>query len=156
MQYCLKCRCVCEDNAVKCGNCGSNKLRLAEDEDMVLLCRADQYTAQQLRERMDAAGIACEEKPANSDWGISPYDSEAMPTDRNVYVKFSGLSRAKEISSALRKEQEEGEEEQFEDMPRKKRILVQVLSILGFLVLVMLAVYGADALANWLKSVFGL
>ena len=39
-------------------------------------------------------------------------------------------------------------------MPRKKRILVQIVSVLAFLLVVMLVVFGADAAANWLKSLF--
>ena len=46
------------------------------------------------------------------------------------------------------------EEETFEDMPRKKRIVVQIVSVAAFLVLIMLVVFAADGLANWLKSLF--
>ena len=37
-----------------------------------------------------------------------------------------------------------------------KRIVGEVLSVLAFLVLIMLAVYGADGLANWLKGLMGM
>ena len=40
----------------------------------------------------------------------------------------------------------------FEDMPRKKRILVQVFPCWRFILLIMAAVYGADFAANWLKA----
>ena len=46
------------------------------------------------------------------------------------------------------------EEETFEDMPRRKRIVVQIVSVAAFLVLIMLVVFAADGLANWLKSLF--
>ena len=49
---------------------------------------------------------------------------------------------------------QEEEGETFEDMPRKKRILVQVVSVLAFILLIMTAVYGADFAANWLKGLW--
>ena len=39
-------------------------------------------------------------------------------------------------------------------MPRKKRILVQIVSVFGFILLIMLVVYGADWAANWLRGLF--
>ena len=46
------------------------------------------------------------------------------------------------------------EEETFQDMPPKKRIAVQIVSVFLFIVLIMLVVYGADFIANWLKGLF--
>lgn len=154
MLYCAKCRTVCEDYTVKCPNCGKQRLYPAGEDDMVLLRRTDLYTAQKLGERLEAAGVAYETKAACGDWGPSPYDSEAMPTDQNVYVKYGGLSTAQALLASLEEEREGGET--FEEMPRKKRILVQIVSAIAFLALIMLTVYGADAIAGWLKSVFGL
>lgn len=155
MLYCAKCRSVCEDHMVKCSNCKSQKLRPVKEEDSVRLRRANLYTAQRLGERLEAAGIPYETEAACGDWGPSPYDSEAMPTDRNIYVEYGCLSSAEALSASL-EEEEGGEEEQFEELPRKKRILVQIFSAIAFLLLVMLTVYGADALAGWLKSLFGM
>ena len=64
-----------------------------------------------------------------------------------------------DAAAILRQVEEEraqagGEGETFQDMPRKKRILVQTVSVLAFLLVVMLVVFGADAAANWLKSLF--
>lgn len=39
-------------------------------------------------------------------------------------------------------------------MPRKKRIVVQIVSVFAFLLAIMLVVYGADFLAGWLKGLF--
>ena len=84
------------------------------------------------------------------------------PTDKLVLVRWSDYDRAKELSSQVCRQVEveraavgqEEEGETFEDMPRKKRILVQVVSVLAFILLIMAAVYGADFVANWLKGLW--
>ena len=62
------------------------------------------------------------------------------------------MRRQVEAGRAAVGQEEEGET--FEDMPRKKRILVQVVSVLAFILLIMAAVYGADFAANWLKGLW--
>lgn len=122
---------------------------------MVLLHRADQYTAQRLAEQFDAAGIVYELKPFASRTSSYLYDSEVMPTDKKIFVRYSDLQAAEEFSARMKKEleqEQEQAEDEFEELPRKKRILVQVLSLLAFFALIILAVLGADALGGWLRS----
>lgn len=155
MLYCEKCRSVCPDSTPKCPNCKNSRLRVAEGEDMVLLHRADQYTAQRLAEQFDAAGIVYELQPFTSHTSSYLYDSEVMPTDKKIFVRYSDLQAAEEFSARMKKEleqEQEQAEDEFEELPRKKRILVQVLSLLAFFTLIILAVLGADALGGWLRS----
>lgn len=122
---------------------------------MVLLHRADQYTAQRLAEQFDAAGIVYELQPFTSRTSSYLYDSEVMPTDKKIFVRYSDLQAAEEFSARMKKEleqEQEQAEDEFEELPRKKRILVQVLSLLAFFTLIILAVLGADALGGWLRS----
>lgn len=159
MQYCAKCRAICQDSDLRCPSCKSQKLRPAADGDMVLLHRADQYTAGKLQERFEAAGILCEAEPFGKGRVSYLYDGEVMPTDKNIYVRFSDLDAAREISAGIQAElerEQSAEDGEFEDMPRKKRIFVQSVSVIAFLLLVMAAVFGADALANWLKGLLGM
>ena len=57
-----------------------------------------------------------------------------MPTDKTVLVAWKDYSAAKELSAQVSRQVEEeraqagGEGETFQDMPRKKRILVQTVS----------------------------
>lgn len=158
MLYCAKCRGICEDSTAKCPNCSNAKLRQVNDEDFVLLHRADQYTAQRLASQFDEFSVEYRMEEFGRGRVSYLYDSEVMPTDRNIYVKYRDLPTAKGLSAKLGEELEAeraGEEEQFEDMPRRKRILVQVVSVAAFLLLVMLVVFGADALANWFKGLMG-
>ncbi len=161
MLYCPKCRSVCEDTTAKCPHCKNTKLRAVDGEDLVLLHRADQYTAQRLGEQFDGAGIVYKLEPFGTGRVSYLYDSEVMPTDKNIYVRYGDLPTAQDFSRRMkerldREQQAEAGAEEFEDMPRKKRIVVQILSVIAFLVLVMLTVFGADALANWLKGLFGI
>ena len=74
-------------------------------------------------------------------------------------MAYQDLPAARGLSAQLREElqlEQAGEEEGFEDMPRRKRILVQIVSAIGFILLVMLTVFAADAAAGWLKSLLGL
>ena len=135
-----------------CPNCKNSKLRPLEGEDMVRLHRADQYTAGLLEQRFAQEGVGFQMEPFSGGWVSYLYDNDVLPTDKLVLVRWSDYDKAKELSSQVRRQVEaeraavgqEEEGETFEDMPRKKRILVQVVSVLAFILLIMAAVYGAD------------
>ena len=57
MLYCTKCHGVCPDATAKCPNCKSAQLRQVNDDDLVLLHRADQYTASLLEQQFQERGI---------------------------------------------------------------------------------------------------
>ena len=125
----------------------------------MLLHHADLYTAQRLAEQFDEFSVGYQLEEFGKGRVSYLYDSEVMPTDQNIYVRYRDLPTAKGLSAKMKdeleREQAEAEgEEQFEDMPHRKRIIVQILSVIGFLLLVMLVVFGADAVANWLKGLF--
>lgn len=158
MQYCVKCRRAFEDGPAKCPGCKSRKLRPAGTGDRVLLCKADMYAAGKINEALRAAGIDCSLESAGS--AYFNFDPEQSPTDQNVFVPYESLDQARELAAAAQREAEEAqapaEDEEAESVPRAKRIVGEVLSVLAFLILIMLAVYGADALAGWLKGLMGL
>lgn len=158
MLYCEKCRSGCPDSAARCPNCKSTRLRAAAGDDMVLLHRADEYTAQRLCALLEEQDVPCKTEPCAKRGFTSPYDMETMPTDKNVYVRWDCLEQAQAVSAALREEleKEQAAEVEFEDMPQGKRITVQILSAIAFILLVIGVVFGADALANWLKGLLGI
>ena len=143
---------------MKCPNCKAGKLRPVSDEDLVLLHRADQYTAMLLEQQFQEQGIPYRMDPLQGGRISYLYEGDVMPTDKMVLVGWKEYSAAKEISAQVAQQVEKeraGEEgETFEDMPRRKRILVQILSVFAFLLAIMAVVYGADFLANWLKGLF--
>lgn len=155
MQYCGKCGRVCEDGAAKCPGCRSGKLRPAGEGDMVFMCEADMYAAGKMNEALRGAGIECRMENVGS--AYFNFDSASMPTDQKIFVPYERLEQAKEIAAAAAKEvEDERSPEEEGGGPRTKRIVGEVLSVVAFLVLVMIAVYGADSLAGWLKGLLGI
>ncbi len=125
MLYCTKCRGICEDSTLKCPNCKSTNLRQVKDDDYVLLHRADQYTAQRLAEQFDQQGVAYQLEPFVGGWVSYLYDSDVLPTDKMIVVRYGDLPKARELSVQVRDQidrerQAEQGEENFEEMPFKK------------------------------------
>lgn len=158
MQYCTKCKAACDDALQKCPNCKSQRhMRQITPEDMVYLHLVEQYTAGLLEERFEQDNITYEMKPiGDGSWVSYTYDSEVMPTDKTVYVAYKDLDESKRIADEIRAkiDEENKIDEEFEDMNPRKRIFVQIVSIILLLIVVALVVLGADALANTLKEFF--
>ncbi len=150
MQYCTKCKSVCEDGVSACPVCKRvASLRKTQDDDLVFLAKTRGFEAEELAEQFDENVIAYELKPAKTGAMSSVYDSNYLPDDKNIYVKLIDLDRAKEL--IFKEENEQTEEEPMTD---KKRLIVQVLSILAFLILVTLVTLGADWVANLIRDLF--
>ncbi|RKJ39197.1 hypothetical protein D7X94_13250 [Acutalibacter sp. 1XD8-33] len=158
MLYCAQCRRICEEGRKRCPACRSGKLRPVAGRDFVLLQKTDLYGAQRLGEALSAGEIEYETQDANAGQSYFNFDGDSMPTDQNVYVRYADWDKAGELAAkADRKREEDVEEDAGEETPPSaKRIAAEVLSAAAFLVLIMLAVYGADALANWLKGLLGI
>lgn len=158
MLYCAKCRGFCEDGRRKCPSCGSTKLRELKDDDYVLLQRVDLYTSQQLAAQFEDFSMDYLVEEFGKGRVSYLYDSEVLPTDKNVYVRYRDLPTARGISQKLEEDaaQEEilAEETSFEDMSQRKRIIVQIVSVVAFLLLITLVVFGADSVANWIRGFF--
>lgn len=90
-------------------------------------------------------------EPVSAGFSTSVYDPEFIPTDKNIYVWYSDLERANET---IAKETEDAPPPEADDMPKGRRLLIQTLSIIGFLVLVALVVFATDFVANALKELF--
>ncbi len=157
MQYCVKCRRVCEDGLPKCPGCRSRKLRPAGEGDQAFLCCADMYAAGRINEALIESGIQCSLESEGS--AYYNFDSASMPTDQNIYVPYKELERAGGIASGILKEVElerSPEGDGGDSRPGVKRIIGEVLSVAAFLLLIMLAVYGTDSFAAWLKELLGM
>ncbi len=158
MLYCTKCRGICEDTSLKCPHCKNTRsLRGAREEDLVLLRRADAYTAGRIAQAFEEHGLEYQLEKFGTGRVSYLYDSEVMPTDQNLYVRFGDLTTASGLADFVEREIEAERNEGFEpqeEMPRRKRMLIQSLCVIAFMLLVMLTVFGADAFAGWLKSLF--
>lgn len=153
MLYCTKCQTAFEEGGNKCPVCHREKsVRVANDSDYIRLHRADLYTAQRLAADFDAHHVAYRLEPYENQRISHLYDSEVMPTDQNIFVRYSDLTQAKACSARLKKTIEDTEE--FDDMPPKKRLAVQIISVILFLLLVTVVVLCADSFAGWLLDLF--
>lgn len=153
MYYCPKCRSV-GDNGARCLNCRNTKLRPVDPEDYVLLHSADQYTAQRVSEGLAQKGIHCKVENFSSGLVSYFYDSQVMPTDKTLYVPYRQWEEAQALSAQIGWELEQAVEQAEAEPPKAKRIVGEIVSVVAFLLLIMAAVFGADAAANWLKSLF--
>ena len=88
MLYCTKCHGVCPDATAKCPNCKSAQLRQVSDDDLVLLHRADQYTASLLEQQFQERGIAYRMDPFSGGRISYLYEGDVMPTDKQVLVRW--------------------------------------------------------------------
>lgn len=149
MLYCPKCRTLCPEGSHKCPACRSSKLRPPAPQDWVLLLTTDLHHAQQLEELLDQSSIGHQAEELGRSAAF--YDSHAMPTDQRLFVPYGDLPAAQTLAAQLEAPPEEPQEA---PPPTAKRLAGEVVSILVFLLLVMLAVFGADAFTNWLKSLF--
>ena len=84
MQYCEKCRRLCEDGAAKCPGCRSGKLRPAGERDMAFLCQCNLYMAERLEQALTRADIPHKVEDAGKGrtipliWSLCPRTSESM------------------------------------------------------------------------------
>ena len=101
MLYCTKCHGVCPDSAMKCPNCKSGKLRPVNPEDLVLLHRADQYTAMLLEEQFKEKQVVYRMDPLQGGRISYLYEGDVMPTDKMVLVRWEDYPIAKELSAQV-------------------------------------------------------
>lgn len=156
MLYCTKCNALNEQGADKCSGCGSRKsLREADAEDFVRLHNADQYTAGLLAQDFDEANITYRVEPMRNRGFSTLYDSEAMPTDKSIYVHYGDMERAQELSAALKQKMQDEQDPPAEDnMSPRKRLVIQIVSVVLFLLLITVVVLLSDFFANNLKEFF--
>lgn len=157
MQYCEKCRRLCEDGAAKCPGCRSGKLRPAGERDMAFLCQCNLYMAERLEQALTRADITCKVEDAGKG-AYYTFDMESMPTDKRIYVQAGQMEQAQALAVQVNEEivQEQGGQQEDAPPPTLKRLVGEILSVVAFLVLIMLAVYSADSFTSWLKSIFGM
>ncbi len=135
-----------------CPHCKrSRALRDAKDEDLLFMMKVSEFEAGELSEIFESQGIVYDIRPVKTSMVSSVYDSEYIPTDKNMFVAFKDVERAKDI---LKEEIIEDDIEEQEEAPGAKRIALQIVSVLLFLVLVSCTVFFADAVAGFIRDLF--
>ncbi|MBQ2667101.1 MAG: hypothetical protein IJF56_00575 [Clostridia bacterium] len=152
MLYCTKCQTICEDSTRTCPGCKRSRgLRPIKGEDEVFFMKVHEIEAAEIEALFDEKAIRCRMEPVKGGFATSVYDPEFLPTDKNIFVEYQDLERANAVMAA-EAEDPEPETDGEEDMPRRKRMVIQTVSIIAFMILVMLMVLAADSVANWLKD----
>ena len=152
MLYCTKCRTICEDSTRTCPNCKRSRgLRPVKGEDEVFFMKVSEAEASEIEAIFDQKAIRCRMEQVKGGFSTSIYDVEFNPTDRNIYVEYRDLERANAVIAEEAETVEPADEEE-DDMPKGKRMLIQSVSVIAFMLLVMLLVLSADGVAQWLKE----
>lgn len=156
MVYCTKCRTLSPDSARACRNCHRTRgLRPVRDEDEVFFLKVSEAEAAELEQLFAEQAVRCRTQTVKGGLSAGVFDPEYMPTDRELYVAWGDLSRANELLAKEAEAQSPQPAAEEGGTSRKKRMAVQTVSILAFMLLVMLTVFCADAVANWVRGLFG-
>ncbi len=152
MLYCTKCQTICEDSTRSCPNCKrSRALRPVRENDEVFFMKVSEGEAAEITALFESLAIRHRVEPVKAGFSTSVYDPEFMPTDKNLYVEYQDLGRANET---MAKETEDPEPSEEDEMPKGRRMVIQTVSIIAFMVIVMLVVFAADSVAVWLRELF--
>lgn len=155
MLYCTKCKSICEDSTQTCPNCKRSRgLRPVKPEDDVFFLKVSEGEAAELALLFEQNAVRHAIHPVKGGFSTSVYDPEYLPTDKDIYVEYQDLERAKELMLKEREEQPQEKPSEEDDMPRGKRMLIQSLSVIAFMAIVILVVLGSDFIANLLKALF--
>ena len=153
MQYCTKCRHLTEDKLTSCSNCKrSRNLRQVRDNDLVFLLTCHKYEAEEIDYLFEEHGV--KHSLENFELGVvqSPFDARSLKDDQNIYVEYGDIDAAHEI---LVQHDEEKQAEVVPDtMPKGKRIALDIIAILAFMIIVTLVVIASDTVANGLVNFF--
>lgn len=146
--YCEKCRHLFEEEGI-CPYCKSDQIREPAAGDRVYLTAADPEALGFIRENFSKAKIDLEIAERSRKTFDSPYVREEFAPQSDLYVDYADYERAE---TALAKTFEELKE--MEEMPKPKRLAVQIISVILFIAAIAVVVFAADAIANFVKSLF--
>ncbi len=152
MQYCSKCKAVCEDKITFCPSCKrKTSLRGAKSDDLVFLLKTSEYECSELEELFYDNGVKFEIKPYKSSKVSSVYDSSFVPTDKVIYVEYSDLDTVKVLMEKI----SDGDEE-IEDIPTpdKKSLVKQAVMIIAYICAIMLFALLMWYFGNFISPLF--
>lgn len=147
--YCASCRRTEAPDTDACTYCGG-PLRHAEAEDFVFLVTTDADDFKKLAETLDQEAIPYETKDGPLPPDGSIYSGRGLLPPKDVFVRYADYEQADRLLSGLFEKAEPDPEE----LPVKKRVLVQIVSVLLFILVICGVVYAADWIAAFVKSLF--
>ncbi|MBP3704444.1 MAG: hypothetical protein J6I98_02820 [Clostridia bacterium] len=153
MLYCTKCQTVCADSTRSCPNCRRSRgLRPIKDGDAVFFMKVRDFEAAEIEGLFEEKMIRCRIEPVKTGLTGNTFDSDYLPTDKNIYVEYQDLERANAVMAAEAEDTPSLAVE--DDVPQGRRLLIETVSIIAFMVLVMLLLMAAQPIADALKNLF--
>ena len=156
MQFCTKCKNICEDKLTSCPNCKRSKcLREVKEYDMVFFDRLGEVDAYEISLLLEENAIKYELLPIPLNLSTSIYDATQSQSDKYLFIEYINIDNAKKIINDYYFSSSEslGENIQPEES-NVKNIFKSSAFIITFMILVGVTVFFADAIANFLRSLF--
>ncbi len=146
--YCEECRHLFDEGEI-CPYCKSDQIREPAAGDRVYLTAADSEAFGFIRENFNREKIELEVIERTRKTFDSPYSKEEFSPQSDLYVDYSDYEHAETILAKTFDELKK-----MEEMPKPKRLAVQIISIVLFIAAIAVVVFAADAIANFVKSLF--
>lgn len=162
MNFCDKCKKVFSDNDTVCSVCGSTLSTLNDEETPVYLTEAFGFEKDRIMATLNEADIP-----------YSQYYKDKMPEQMSgddysacILVPLKSYNKALEVCKGIGAIDEDVQPLDFVDKTNEvidykeenrnaaKRTTIKILSMLAFLALVALAVFGTDFVTNLIKGLF--
>lgn len=162
MKYCPKCKRLYNDNDEVCSECKTRLTDITDNLTAVYLLSASGFELQRIKAAFEDSGIPCEcsaKKHSYSADAVTGYDS----AEYDILVPFSAYERAYDTCVGIGAIKLENEEildepveykEEYQQMSKKKRVTVKVVSAFLFLLLVAAVIYGTDFITGIIKNLF--
>lgn len=151
MQICKRCKHLCEDKFVVCPECKHPKtLKTVKDNDEVFFMKGHDFEVETYDVILSESGIKHSVLRTGNVYTHNPFDSQNLPEDQSLYVAYSDIEAAKSIIDNY--ETEHFSETEEDTMPRWKRLLLDAVGIILFMILVAIVVACTDKIANGLRS----
>lgn len=161
MQYCPNCHILCEG---QCPLCGNRRLAEPEEDSPVRLAAFEQPQAGKLEQMLQKRAVPYEKRSALSAENKPAYHFYVpfCRWEEAVKVKEIAVPQQPDVQKTTEQPQKDQQKpqtyvvkgEEFEVMPRKKRVFWRAFSVVLFILIVIAVVLLSDQAAGWLKNLF--
>ncbi len=173
MLYCERCQMLSEDGET-CSLCGSRKLRPVSANDPVFLFTTGQEEAERIAAAFDDEKLPHMERILENGSASPALLGQNRFASTRIFVPFAEMEHARDVMRGIGALKDGGEEDgpavsgagahtapreaargkEEKPMSSGRRAALRIVSIILFLLLVCLVVFGSDAIVAVIKSIF--
>ncbi len=156
MKYCLKCNHLHNDTDISCSYCNGSLTEITEENTPVFLISASDFELERIKAALKDSGIPCDCKK-NPKYNPAVKSTDSDNGNTNILIPYSAYEKAYDVCvgiGAIKDDEMQGIDEEFEEMSSAKRTTVRVISAILFILVVALVVYGTDAIMAIIKNLF--